>query len=174
MSEEKNISIHGQWSSRWSFILAATGSAVGLGNIWKFPYITGEYGGGAFVIVYLICVALIGIPIMMAEVMLGRRGRQSPINTMRALAKEEGRHGIWSWIGWIIAIFCTFFYLNGKMARGVDYPVMMYGMIGGLVMVFLFSSKSKNILERLAEVIAQRLQKTHAFVIDMLQRGITS
>ncbi len=101
MSEEKNISIHGQWSSRWSFILAATGSAVGLGNIWKFPYITGEYGGGAFVIVYLICVALIGIPIMMAEVMLGRRGRQSPINTMRALAKEEGRHGIWSWIGWM-------------------------------------------------------------------------
>lgn len=101
MSEEKNISIHGQWSSRWAFILAATGSAVGLGNIWKFPYIAGEYGGGAFVIVYLFCVALIGIPIMMAEVMLGRRGRQSPINTMRTLAKEEGRHGIWSWIGWM-------------------------------------------------------------------------
>ena len=101
MSEEKKISIHGQWSSRWAFILAATGSAVGLGNIWKFPYITGEYGGGAFVLVYLFCVALIGIPIMMAEVMLGRRGRQSPINTMRTLAKEEGRHGIWSWIGWM-------------------------------------------------------------------------
>jgi len=101
MSEEKNISIHGQWSSRWAFILAATGSAVGLGNIWKFPYITGEYGGGAFVLVYLFCVALIGIPIMMAEVMLGRRGRQSPINTMRSLAKAEGRHGIWSWIGWM-------------------------------------------------------------------------
>ena len=101
MSVEKNISIHGQWSSRWAFILAATGSAVGLGNIWKFPYITGEYGGGAFVLVYLFCVALIGIPIMMAEVMLGRRGRQSPINTMRSLAKAEGRHGIWSWIGWM-------------------------------------------------------------------------
>jgi len=101
MSEEKKISIHGQWSNRWAFILAATGSAVGLGNIWKFPYIAGEYGGGAFVLVYLFCVALIGIPIMMAEVMLGRRGRQSPINTMRTLAKEEGRHGIWSWIGWM-------------------------------------------------------------------------
>ncbi|MGB5226316.1 MAG: hypothetical protein WBN49_14200, partial [Arenicellales bacterium] len=83
MSEKKNISIHGQWSNRWAFILAATGSAVGLGNIWKFPYIAGEYGGGAFVLIYLFCVALIGIPIMMAEVMLGRRGRQSPINTMR-------------------------------------------------------------------------------------------
>jgi NSS family neurotransmitter:Na+ symporter len=101
MAEERNISIHGQWSSRWAFILAATGSAVGLGNIWKFPYIAGEYGGGAVVLVYLFCVAIIGIPIMMAEVMLGRRGRQSPINTMRSLAKAEGRHGIWSWIGWM-------------------------------------------------------------------------
>ena len=54
-------SIHGEWSSRWAFVLAAAGSAVGLGNIWKFPYITGENGGGAFVMVYLICIAVIGI-----------------------------------------------------------------------------------------------------------------
>ena len=72
------------------FILAAAGSAVGLGNVWKFPYITGENGGGAFVLVYLACIAMIGIPIMMAEILLGRRGRQSPINTMRSLAAEEG------------------------------------------------------------------------------------
>ena len=85
----EKTSIHGQWSSRIVFILAATGSAVGLGNIWKFPYITGENGGGAFVVVYLLCIAAIGIPIMMAEIMLGRRGRQSPINTMAALAREE-------------------------------------------------------------------------------------
>ena len=78
MVTEQRASIHGQWSNRMAFILAATGSAVGLGNIWKFPYITGENGGGAFVLVYLICIAVIGIPIMMAEVMLGRRGRQSP------------------------------------------------------------------------------------------------
>ena len=82
MSTER-VSIHGQWSSRFAFILAATGSAVGLGNIWKFPYIAGENGGGAFVLVYLLCIAVIGIPIMMAEVMIGRRGRQSPVNTMR-------------------------------------------------------------------------------------------
>ena len=55
------------WGSRWTFILAATGSAVGLGNIWKFPYITGEYGGGAFVLVYLACILAIGIPVMIAE-----------------------------------------------------------------------------------------------------------
>lgn len=93
-------SIHGQWSNRWIFILAATGSAVGLGNIWKFPYITGENGGGAFVLVYLLCIATIGLPIMMAEVLLGRRGRQSPINSMYALAKEERRSPAWSLLGW--------------------------------------------------------------------------
>jgi NSS family neurotransmitter:Na+ symporter len=94
-------SIHGMWSTRLAFILAATGSAVGLGNIWRFPYTAGEYGGGAFVLIYLLCVAAIGIPIMMAEIMLGRRGRQSPINTMRTLAKREGRHPAWQLLGWM-------------------------------------------------------------------------
>ncbi|MDH3526072.1 MAG: sodium-dependent transporter [Gammaproteobacteria bacterium] len=93
-------SIHGQWSSRFVFILAATGSAVGLGNIWKFPYIAGENGGGAFVLVYLLCIAVIGIPIMMAEVLIGRRGRQSPINTMRTLAYEENASRHWRLLGW--------------------------------------------------------------------------
>jgi NSS family neurotransmitter:Na+ symporter len=93
-------SIHGQWSSRLAFILAATGSAVGLGNIWKFPYITGENGGGAFVLVYLLCIGMIGIPIMMAEIMIGRRGRQSPLNTMRALAAEAGASRHWQLLGW--------------------------------------------------------------------------
>ena len=96
-----DVSRHGMWSSRWLFVLAATGSAVGLGNIWKFPYITGENGGGAFVVVYLLCIAAIGIPIMMAEVMLGRSGRQSPINSMRSLIRESGGHRSWSVIGWM-------------------------------------------------------------------------
>jgi len=94
-------SIHGMWSTRLAFILAATGSAVGLGNIWRFPYTAGEFGGGAFVLVYLICVAAIGIPIMMAEIMLGRRGRRSPINTMRALALQEDKHPAWQLLGWM-------------------------------------------------------------------------
>lgn len=89
------------WSSRWVFIMAATGSAVGLGNIWKFPYITGENGGGAFVLVYLVCILLLGIPVMVAEVMLGRRGRQSPINAMRELTRAAGLHGFWNGIGWL-------------------------------------------------------------------------
>ncbi len=94
-------SAHEEWSSRWAFILAATGSAVGLGTIWKFPYITGENGGGAFVLVYLLCVAGIGVPIMMAELLLGRRGRQSPINTMRTLSLEAGCGTLWQYLGWM-------------------------------------------------------------------------
>ena len=81
--------------------MAATGSAVGLGNIWRFPYLTGEYGGGAFVLMYIGCVLLVGIPIMMSEVLLGRRGRQSPINTMKSLAEEEGLTSAWRYLGWM-------------------------------------------------------------------------
>lgn len=95
-----NTSIHGEWSSKFGFILAATGSAVGLGNIWKFPYMTGEYGGGAFVIFYLFCITLFGLPIMMAEVLLGKRGRHSPINSMRIVAKEAQVSRYWQMIGW--------------------------------------------------------------------------
>jgi len=126
---EKRESIHGQWSSRWAFILAATGSAVGLGNIWKFPYITGENGGGAFVAVYLICILLIGIPIMMAEVMLGRRGRRSPINAMRHLASEEGASPHWKYLGWagVIAGFLILSY---------------YSVIAGWALAYIFRAAS--------------------------------
>ena len=92
---EKRASLHGHWSSRMAFILAVTGSAVGLGNIWKFPYVAGENGGGAFVLVYLACVALIGMPVMMSEILLGRRGRRNPIATMALLGKEEGKSPNW-------------------------------------------------------------------------------
>lgn len=98
---ETKKSVHGAWSSRFAFILAATGSAVGLGNIWKFPYITGENGGGAFVIVYLLCVLLIGIPIMIAETMLGRRTQRNPIETMELLTEEAGADNNWHYLGWM-------------------------------------------------------------------------
>lgn len=92
---------HALWSSRLMFILAATGSAVGLGNIWKFPYITGEYGGGAFVLMYLLCVAVIGLPILIAEILIGRRGGKSPIGSMAAAAAEAGRSRAWAGVGWL-------------------------------------------------------------------------
>ena len=98
MLEEKK-SIHGTWSSRWTFILAATGSAVGLGNIWKFPYMAGDNGGGAFVLVYLACICIIGLPIMLGEIMIGRRGRSSPANSMRSLAAEAKTVSAWTLLG---------------------------------------------------------------------------
>ena len=129
MSEEARTSIHGQWSSRMVFVLAATGSAVGLGNIWKFPYITGENGGGAFVLVYLVCIAAIGIPIMMAETMIGRRGRQSPINTMSSLAAEEGRPPVWTLLGWL-GVIAGFLILS------------YYSVIAGWALSYVFRSAS--------------------------------
>jgi NSS family neurotransmitter:Na+ symporter len=86
------------WSGRLAFILAATGSAVGLGNIWKFPYITGMNGGGWFVLIYLLCVLLVALPIMVAEVILGRATQRSPVLAFRALA---GQRSPWQGIGWL-------------------------------------------------------------------------
>ena len=82
------MSIHGQWSSKILFIFAATGSAVGLGNIWKFPWMTAENGGGAFVIIYILSVILLALPIMAAEILIGKRGKQNPINSLRTLSNE--------------------------------------------------------------------------------------
>ena len=120
-------SIHGQWSSRWVFILAATGSAVGLGNIWRFPYLTGENGGGAFVLVYLFCVVMMGIPIMMAEILLGRRGRKSPVNTMHTLAIEEGLNPNWRFLGWL-GVIAGFIILS------------YYSVIAGWTIAFIFKT----------------------------------
>lgn len=122
-------SIHGQWSSRWAFVLAATGSAVGLGNIWKFPYITGENGGGAFVIVYLLCIACIGLPLMIAEIMIGRRGRQNPVNSLRSLAQEENKSNSWRMIGWIgiIAGFIILSYYSVIAGQAIAYVFRSFG-----------------------------------------------
>lgn len=120
-------SVHGEWSSRWTFVLATTGAAVGLGNIWKFPYLAGEHGGSAFVLVYLICVAFLGIPMMMAEVMLGRRGRQTPMLTMRYLAEETNRTIHWQWLG-----------LAGTAAGALI--LSYYSVIGGWTLAYVFRS----------------------------------
>lgn len=120
-------SIHGQWSSKLVFVLAATGSAVGLGNIWRFPYLAGEYGGGAFVLVYLACILCIGLPVMMAEIMLGRRGRQSPMNTMSALARQEGLSRYWALLGWL-GVLAGFLILS------------FYSVIAGWALSYVFRS----------------------------------
>ena len=128
MSNQR-VSIHGMWSSRSVFIMATVGSAVGLGNIWKFPYITGEYGGGAFVVVYLVCIALIGVPVMMAEILLGRRGRSSPISTMKQLAREEGASPAWSLVGYS-GVVAGFLILS------------FYSVVAGWALAYVFQAAS--------------------------------
>lgn len=87
------------WSSQWTFILAATGSAVGLGNIWKFPYIVGENGGGAFVLLYLLCIAVVGLPVLMAETLLGKNGRSNPVDAMLKASRQSDVSKLWTGIG---------------------------------------------------------------------------
>ena len=128
MSSQR-VSVHGMWSSRTLFVMATVGSAVGLGNIWKFPYITGQYGGGAFVAIYLLCIALIGIPVMMAEILLGRRGRSSPISTMTRLAREEGASPAWSLVGYS-GVVAGFLILS------------FYSVIAGWALAYVFQAAS--------------------------------
>jgi neurotransmitter:Na+ symporter, NSS family len=87
------------WSSRFAFLMASVGFAVGLGNIWRFPYVTGENGGAAFVLIYLACAFGIGVPIVMAELLIGRRGHGSPTRAMAAVAAESGKSQKWAWVG---------------------------------------------------------------------------
>lgn len=75
-----------RWASKIGFVLAASGSAVGLGNIWRFPYVTGEYGGAAFLIIYLIAIVLVGYPIMVTEIAIGRKAKKNPVGAFKALA----------------------------------------------------------------------------------------
>ena len=89
------------WSSGLTFILAAVGAAVGLGNIWKFPYVAGVSGGGAFVIIYLACVVVVAIPVLIAELLIGRCGNGSPPVAMRRVAEASGRPASWSVVGYL-------------------------------------------------------------------------
>ena len=118
-----------EWSSRLAFILAAVGSAVGLGNVWKFPYITGEYGGGVFVFAYLVCICLIGLPIMLSEIALGRRGKQSPVNTMLLLSQQAASSPYWSLLGW-----------SGMLAGCLI--LSYYSVIAGEVLAYSFRAGS--------------------------------
>jgi neurotransmitter:Na+ symporter, NSS family len=92
---QKNV-----WSSRFSYVMATTGAAVGLGNIWMFPHITGQNGGSAFVLLYLLAVLAVGIPAMIGETVLGRLGRKNPVDTLSELSHKYRASKRWSYLGW--------------------------------------------------------------------------
>lgn len=146
---EKRTSLHGHWSSRTAFILAVTGSAVGLGNIWKFPYVAGQNGGGAFVLVYLACVIGVGLPIMMSEVLLGRRGRRNPITTMKVLGEEEAGKGWWQIVGW-----------NGILAGFLI--LSFYSVIAGWSLAYIERSITGTFVKADAATVTATLDSLHA------------
>ncbi|MFH1727640.1 MAG: sodium-dependent transporter [Pseudomonadota bacterium] len=98
----------GHWSGKMGFILAAAGSAIGLGNIWKFPYMTGVSGGGAFVLIYLVSILIIGMPIMMAEIMIGRHTQKDPIGAFKSL--KSGPYWLIGAMGILTTIIILSFY----------------------------------------------------------------
>lgn len=128
------------WSSQTIFILAAVGSAVGLGNLWKFPYITGEYGGSAFLLVYLFCVLLVGLPLLIAEITLGRAGKANPVQAMANLARESGASKWW----WLLG-------LNGVVAAG--FILSFYSVIAGWAASYFMTSLQGDFIEQDVEQI---------------------
>lgn len=96
--------LHETWSTNRAFLFASIGCAVGLGNVWRFPYITGINGGGAFIFIYLLCIVLFVAPLLMAELTLGRLGRKSAVTTMRDLIKSGNLSRGWMSIGWLALI----------------------------------------------------------------------
>ena len=111
------------WSSRFTFLCAMVGASIGLGNLWRFPYVAGENGGGAFIIVYLAIIAFLCIPLIMAELAMGRRGGKSPVMTMVHLCKEGKHSGFWKSIGWlsIIAPVCGLCFYAVVAGWSLDY-----------------------------------------------------
>ncbi|MDJ0748146.1 MAG: sodium-dependent transporter [Woeseiaceae bacterium] len=117
------------WSSGFTFVLAAVGAAVGLGNIWKFPFVVGVSGGGAFVLVYLGCVLFIAIPILIAELWIGRAGGHSPPIAMANVARDAGQPRLWSLVGY--------------MAMLVGYLIATYySVIAGWTLSYIFKAGS--------------------------------
>ncbi|HHY91185.1 MAG TPA: sodium-dependent transporter [Clostridiales bacterium] len=121
MEKSSQAGARGQWGSKIGFILAAAGSAVGLGNLWKFPYMAGKNGGGAFVLVYILIVLLMGFTVMLAEITLGRHTQLNAFGAYRALRKN------WGWVGGL-GVLAGFLILS------------FYSVVGGWVISYLIKS----------------------------------
>jgi len=123
MSVSSSASSNITWSSKTSFLMATIGIADGLGNIWRFPYVVGTNGGGAFVLVYILTLLCFAAPIMVAELILGRQGRKDPLGTMKALVQQNGANKAWHVIGWLSLLipFIALSYYSVVAGWTVDY-----------------------------------------------------
>ena len=134
------------WSGRLSFILAAAGSAVGLGNIWKFPYVTGQNGGGAFVLVYLITIAVVGFPIFISELYIGQKSQTDPVNAFRVLDNPKSPFRIVGYIG----LSCAFMVLS------------FYSVVGGWILNYLSMPFTGELSQYTAATIGEKLTSLFA------------
>lgn len=163
----------GHWSSSVGFVLAATGSAIGLGNLWKFPFITWENDGGAFVLIYLLCILAVGLPIMMAELLIGRKSQKSPVGALR-----DAVGPLWSLVGgW--GVLCGFIILSYYtviagwslfyFARSIGWSLS--GFPSDLPMGELFTAQVSNGVLQLS-LSALFMVATVSIVYFGVQRGI--
>ncbi len=121
------------WSGRLAFILASIGAAVGLGNIWKFPYTLGSSGGSAFVLIYVIAILMVATPIMLAEMIIGRHARRSAPTSLKVIATERGSTPKWAIVGWM-GLFALFLVLS------------FYSVIAGWTAAYLVKSASGSMV----------------------------
>ena len=131
------IASRGNWSGALGFILASMGSAVGLGNVWRFPYITGEYGGAAFILVYIGCVLAVGIPLLLAEFLIGRRTQSNPVGAFRTLRPGAP----WVFTGWL-GVVSAFVILS------------YYAVVGGWVLHYVYLALTDSFAGQSAERIS--------------------
>src|SRR4051812_18535508 len=108
MEDLKTKNQRGQWASAIGFVMAAAGAAVGLGNVWKFPYLASKFGGGTFLFAYIIMLLVLGLPILVTEIVLGRRGKLNPVGTY---AKLSNGSKWWKFVGFV-AVSVNFIVLS--------------------------------------------------------------
>ena len=138
------------WANRPAFLLATVGGAVGLGNLWRFPYIAGENGGGGFVIVYLAFVFLFGLPVLSSELLIGRKCHKSALNSMRELVDLHNANSIWKLIGWLSVLgpFVGFTLYVVVCAWSIDYlylaSIDAFKNINGESSGYLFNQRTAN------------------------------
>tara|TARA_E500000178_G_scaffold337557_1_gene376871 strand:- start:116 stop:1474 length:1359 start_codon:yes stop_codon:yes gene_type:complete len=129
------------WTSKIFFLMASIGFAVGLGNIWRFPYVAGESGGGAFVLLYLLFAFTIGIPIVIAELLIGKKGRAGSVGSIRVLVKEQSLSSFWIGIG----------YLNQVAALLIQ---VTYAVIAGWVLLYFSRALTEGFVQIAPSVAA--------------------
>lgn len=132
---------HSTWGTRFGFLMAAIGSSVGLGNFWRFPYVAGENGGAAFIVIYLLCVLFIALPILMAELSVGRHARRSAVGSVRKMAFDAGAPGLWAVAGWVSMIAAVLI-------------LCFYSVVAGWVIAYVFKMGAGEFVGAAPEAVA--------------------